>query len=115
MALQMQGFAAKICGNQLCERRCFKLCKCQFEKLSHSLFMLSCQHTLNVKELVWQSGSQGYSWIIDVLTALLLLFLLSLWLCIACGRSLPQLRFLWRCESTQSLPVFLFIALSFSS
>lgn len=47
--------------------------------------MLSCQHTLNVKGLVWQSESQGYSWIIDSHSTLQLLFL---WLCIARGRSL---------------------------
>lgn len=42
--------AAKICGDQLCERRCFKLCGCQFEKLSHSMFMPSCQHMLMSKD-----------------------------------------------------------------
>lgn len=57
MALQLQGFAAKIRGDQLlCERKGFKACESQFEKLSHSLLMLSCQHTLNVKGLVWQNG-----------------------------------------------------------
>lgn len=88
MALQLQRFAARICGDQLCG--CLKFCECQFEKLSHSLFMLSCQHTLNVKELVWESESQGHSWIIDTHATSLLLVLLFLCPCIACGRSLPQ-------------------------
>lgn len=73
--------------SKLRERRWFKV---KSEELGHSLFMLSCQHTLNVKGLVWQSEPPGFGWIIDTHSMRLVLFLLFLWLCIACGRSLPQ-------------------------
>lgn len=73
MALQLQRFTAKICGDWLCG--CFKFSECPFGKLSHSLFMLSCQHTLNVKELVWENEFQGCGWIIDTHATCLLLVL----------------------------------------
>lgn len=89
MLLQLQGFEAKSAVTNYVTIGVLGY-ECQFEKFSHCLLILSCRHALNVKGLVWQSESQGYNWFKDTHTTLVLLFLLSPWLCIACGRSLPQ-------------------------
>lgn len=82
MLLKRQEFS-----DQLCESKGLNVTA---GLLIHSQSVLSCRHTLSVKGLVWQRTSQGSSWIKGTHITLLLLVVSFLFLCIACGRLLPE-------------------------